>query len=121
MARPTKFNGLYIQYVGRGLRLHPSKSDCLVLDFADEGHNLETVASLGKTIPIEYCSGSSEDFARINFKLDFAAADAPWFTSQEPLTSGQIVFLEKNGVSTNGMTKSKASMRIREIIAKKRK
>lgn len=51
MARPTKFQGLYIQCVGRGLRLHPSKSDCLVLDFADEGHNLETVASLAKTIP----------------------------------------------------------------------
>ena len=51
MARPTRFKGLYIQCVGRGLRLHPSKEDCLVLDFADEGHNLETTISFSKAIP----------------------------------------------------------------------
>jgi superfamily II DNA or RNA helicase len=32
VARPTKSNGLYVQMVGRGLRLAPGKSDCLVLD-----------------------------------------------------------------------------------------
>ncbi len=34
MLRPTLSPGLYYQQVGRGLRLHPSKQDCLVLDFA---------------------------------------------------------------------------------------
>ena len=34
MLRPTKSPGLYYQQVGRGLRLHPDKKDCLVLDFA---------------------------------------------------------------------------------------
>lgn len=34
MLRPTKSPGLYYQQVGRGLRLHPDKTDCLVLDFA---------------------------------------------------------------------------------------
>jgi DNA repair protein RadD len=34
MLRPTLSPGLYYQQVGRGLRLHPSKVDCLVLDFA---------------------------------------------------------------------------------------
>lgn len=34
LLRPTLSPGLYYQMVGRGLRLHPSKSDCLVLDFA---------------------------------------------------------------------------------------
>lgn len=34
MLRPTKSPGLYIQIAGRGMRLHPSKQDCLVLDFA---------------------------------------------------------------------------------------
>lgn len=34
MLRPTKSPGLYVQMVGRGLRLHPNKADCLVLDFA---------------------------------------------------------------------------------------
>lgn len=32
VARPTKSEGLYTQMVGRGLRLWPGKSDCLVLD-----------------------------------------------------------------------------------------
>ena len=31
-ARPTQSTALYIQMLGRGLRLHPGKSDCLVLD-----------------------------------------------------------------------------------------
>lgn len=34
MLRPTLSPGLYYQQVGRGLRVHPSKADCLVLDFA---------------------------------------------------------------------------------------
>jgi DNA repair protein RadD len=33
MLRPTLSPGLYYQMVGRGFRLHPGKSDCLVLDF----------------------------------------------------------------------------------------
>src|SRR5699024_5436682 len=32
MARPTKSQGLYVQAVGRGLRLHPDKDYCLILD-----------------------------------------------------------------------------------------
>lgn len=34
MLRPTKSPGLYYQQVGRGFRLHPSKTNCLVLDYA---------------------------------------------------------------------------------------
>lgn len=34
MLRPTKSAGLYVQIVGRGCRLAPGKSNCLVLDFA---------------------------------------------------------------------------------------
>jgi DNA repair protein RadD len=34
MLRPTTSPGLYYQQVGRGLRIHPDKADCLVLDFA---------------------------------------------------------------------------------------
>jgi superfamily II DNA or RNA helicase len=32
MARPTQSWSLFVQMVGRGLRLHPSKSECLILD-----------------------------------------------------------------------------------------
>ena len=34
LLRPTLSKGLYEQMVGRGLRLHPDKPDCLVLDYA---------------------------------------------------------------------------------------
>lgn len=33
VVRPTKSTGLWIQIVGRGTRLFPGKTDCLVLDF----------------------------------------------------------------------------------------
>lgn len=35
LLRPTLSTGLYVQMVGRGLRPHPSKDDCLVLDYAN--------------------------------------------------------------------------------------
>jgi ATP-dependent helicase IRC3 len=35
LARPTRSTLLYTQIIGRGLRLHPQKDDCLVIDLAD--------------------------------------------------------------------------------------
>lgn len=35
MMRPTMSPGLYVQIVGRGMRVDPKKDDCLVLDFAE--------------------------------------------------------------------------------------
>lgn len=45
MARPTKSKTLYVQAAGRGLRLHPGKMDCLIIDVADNTrrHRLMTV------------------------------------------------------------------------------
>jgi hypothetical protein len=45
MARPTKSKPLYTQAVGRGLRLHPGKADCLIVDFVDNcsKHSLANV------------------------------------------------------------------------------
>lgn len=34
MLRPTKSTGLYVQIVGRGMRISPGKPNCLVLDFS---------------------------------------------------------------------------------------
>lgn len=51
MARPTKSEGLYIQCVGRGLRLWPGKQNCVVLDFTDKSHSLDSVMTLSNTIP----------------------------------------------------------------------
>jgi superfamily II DNA or RNA helicase len=51
MARPTKLPGLYQQIVGRGLRPHPGKDDCLVLDVvgASRVNGLATLVQLYRT------------------------------------------------------------------------
>jgi ATP-dependent helicase IRC3 len=48
MARPTKSWSLYCQMVGRGTRIHPGKSDCIVLDAVDNcgKHNICTLPSM---------------------------------------------------------------------------
>lgn len=38
--RPTASVSLYQQIVGRGLRLYPGKTACLILDYAGNGHDL---------------------------------------------------------------------------------
>lgn len=38
--RPTESIGLYQQIVGRGLRLSPGKTDCLILDYTGLGHDI---------------------------------------------------------------------------------
>ena len=48
MLRPTLSPGLYVQMVGRGLRLHESKQDCLVLDF---GGNVRRHGFIDKVTP----------------------------------------------------------------------
>lgn len=46
--RPTASKSLYLQMVGRGVRLFPGKKDCLVLDTVKntKAHNLITIADL---------------------------------------------------------------------------
>lgn len=48
LLRPTQSPGLYSQCVGRGLRKHPSKKDCLILDF---GGNVERHGPLNAITP----------------------------------------------------------------------
>lgn len=45
MCRPTRSQSLYIQCIGRGTRLHPGKSDCLVLDFCDNFYDIQNIAT----------------------------------------------------------------------------
>jgi hypothetical protein len=49
LGRPTSSSSLYQQMLGRGLRLHPGKTDCIVLDVTGvtNRHKLATLASLG--------------------------------------------------------------------------
>lgn len=51
MCRPTKSLTLFTQCIGRGLRLHPAKENCLIMDFADNYHNINTPITLKQSIP----------------------------------------------------------------------
>lgn len=48
LARPTKSKSLFVQMAGRGLRPHPSKQNCLILDCAGNAskHELISIPSL---------------------------------------------------------------------------
>ena len=65
LLRPTLSRGLYIQMVGRGLRLHPDKPDCIVLDYA---HCIETHGPIDAPyegrVAVEVCDECREVFAR---------------------------------------------------------
>lgn len=48
LLRPTLSSGLYVQMVGRGMRRHGGKDDCLLLDFAG---NIERHGALTDIVP----------------------------------------------------------------------
>jgi len=50
LARPTRSKNLYSQMVGRALRLHPGKTDALVLDLAGSARHMRLV-SLTQLLP----------------------------------------------------------------------
>lgn len=55
--RPTESVSLYQQIVGRGLRLAPGKTDCLILDYAGNPHDLyspEVGTPKGKSDNVRY-------------------------------------------------------------------
>jgi DNA repair protein RadD len=65
LLRPTLSTGLFSQMVGRGLRLHPGKRDCLVLDFAgciDEHGPLDLLGGAHTVMAV--CSQCRESFSR---------------------------------------------------------
>lgn len=50
--RPTESVSLYQQIIGRGLRLSPDKTDCLILDYTGQDHDLFT-PEIGEDKPHE--------------------------------------------------------------------
>jgi len=50
MNRPTKSHGLYGQCLGRGLRLAPKKTECLIIDMVYDGHSLKQAYNLKKAL-----------------------------------------------------------------------
>lgn len=65
LLRPTLSVGLYYQQVGRGLRLHDSKTDCLILDYAHciQEHGPIDCIDSGEVKIIE-CGGCGDTFSR---------------------------------------------------------
>lgn len=65
LLRPTLSKGLYCQMVGRGLRLHPNKKDCIILDYARCIETHGPIDDLGdENVRIAICSECREVFAR---------------------------------------------------------
>lgn len=64
MLRPTLSKGLYAQIVGRGLRIHPDKKDCLVLDY---GGNIERHGPIdglsAERVRLHKCGECGDSFA----------------------------------------------------------
>lgn len=64
--RPTKSKGMYVQMVGRGLRLHESKTDCLVLDY---GRCIDTHGPIDciddDEVKLHACTGCGDVFSRV--------------------------------------------------------
>jgi DNA repair protein RadD len=65
LLRPTLSAGLFAQMVGRGLRLHPAKRDCLVLDFGGciEEHGPIDLLG-GRPVSLAVCGDCREAFSR---------------------------------------------------------
>jgi hypothetical protein len=70
LLRPTTSWALFAQMVGRGLRLHPGKTDCLVIDVvgAAAGHSLASAPGL-LGLPESY-KGSGESLTAVRRMID---------------------------------------------------
>lgn len=68
-------------------------------------------------LPLEYCSGISEDYARRHLKISFASTNASWMTQDAPATASQREYLLRKDAFQEGMKKSQAALEIRKIIA----
>lgn len=77
ICRPTTSRSLYTQILGRGLRNHPGKEECIVLDLVDVStrHKLITTATLFG-LPIKDVAGKGGVLAAKRVALIKAAAQA---------------------------------------------
>ena len=58
IARATRSTSLYVQMIGRGLRIYPDKKDCLILDF---GQNTITHGTLDNIVPVIAGNGKKSE------------------------------------------------------------
>lgn len=100
-AKPTKSATLYEQMTGRGLRPHPGKSECLVIDVVDiaRKHSLQTAPVLYGLPPgVE----PEEQQTLDEFERDLAAfmADFPDFDIEAALREGRLTLKDLRAKAT---------------------
>ncbi len=79
--------------------------------------NGATQCIVSRPLPLEYCIGTCEDYARENLEMRFSDLSAPWMQTNEPPTSGQIRILKGRTISFKVETKADAAVAIRTMIA----
>lgn len=106
LMRPTKSPALYIQQVGRGLRLSPGKKDVLILDFANVVRTLGPIDDVQIKMPgkgsgeapiricpececinhaaARQCVDCGHEFPEPEVKVHAVAADVPILSKGEP-------------------------------------
>lgn len=87
MARPTKSRALYAQCAGRGLRIHPGKADCLLLDFVGNSGRHRLVSAL------DILAGKYTDDEVAAAKQ--IAEETPGIDAQEALEKAREELIEK--------------------------
>jgi len=118
MLRPTQSKGLWVQAVGRGLRLHPGKEFCLVLDY---GGNIDRHGPIDIAIddPVQLatCQSCGNKFSRAVRKCpscgweippqeqrEFAASEERKRTLHEAIASSGSLLNEPRWLDVTGAT-----------------
>jgi superfamily II DNA or RNA helicase len=110
VARPTNSASLYKQIVGRGTRLHPEKTDCLILDVVGCDHENPKLITLDKLsgfseeeVAMGLRSAAKDKLEREKNVGEMPAAHAiPRKEMGESVTSERNLFSELNWLSTPG-------------------
>jgi superfamily II DNA or RNA helicase len=131
MARPTKSAGLYVQMLGRGLRLLETKPNCLVIEFTGTPNITETINInitlsdiMGEMTDSPNGDGSPEYHVRLfkrwsavalssiqEFKVEIISTDAGVFGIAENLDNGLWDVIKIDDFNVSLISSRSATMR----------
>jgi hypothetical protein len=89
-AKPTKSPTLYEQMTGRGLRIHPGKTDCIVIDLVDVArrHSLQTAPVLYGLPP--GINGNGKSLQQLQDALEQLRDKVPGFDIEQALAASRL-------------------------------
>lgn len=95
-AKPTKSATLYTQMVGRGLRTHPGKDKCIVIDLVDisRKHSLQAAPALYGLPP--GMKGDGDDLRKLEGELEAFKEKFPSVDLAEALAKGHCTLAQLN-------------------------